>query len=43
MYVTLKVDGERFLVIKHRDLGFIGFPAAFTHCFDFNVFFTNLA
>lgn len=42
MYVTLKVDGQRFLVVKHSHFGVLGFPFLFTGCYDFNVLFDPL-
>ncbi|CAC9524516.1 RNA_guanylyltransferase_-_putative [Leishmania infantum] len=42
MYVTLKVDGQRYLVVKHSHFGVLGFPFAFTGCYDFNVLFDPL-
>ncbi|CAJ1032431.1 Adenylate kinase/AAA domain/mRNA capping enzyme, catalytic domain/mRNA capping enzyme, C-terminal domain containing protein, putative [Leishmania lindenbergi] len=42
MYVTLKVDGERFLIVKHSHFGVLGFPFVFTGCYDFNVLFDPL-
>lgn len=39
MYVTLKVDGERFLVVKHATYGILGFPFTFAGCFDFSHLF----
>nr|AAC27927.1 RNA guanylyltransferase [Crithidia fasciculata] len=42
MYVTLKVDGQRFLVIKHSHFGVLGFPFLFTGCYDFNALFDPL-
>jgi thymidylate kinase len=43
MYVTLKVDGQRFLVVKHAHFGVLGFPFLFTGCYDFNILFDPLA
>ncbi|KAG8348479.1 putative RNA guanylyltransferase [Trypanosoma vivax] len=42
MSVTLKADGERMLLVKHRKYGFIGFPAAFTHCYVLNGLFEGV-
>lgn len=42
MYVTPKVDGERYLVAKHKQWGFVGFPFHFKCCFDFNRLFLGL-
>nr|CCC95969.1 unnamed protein product [Trypanosoma congolense IL3000] len=42
MHVTLKVDGHRLLLVKHTKYGYIGFPSAFTHCYDFNDLFQGV-
>ncbi|ORC88355.1 putative RNA guanylyltransferase [Trypanosoma theileri] len=41
-HVTLKADGVRFLVVKHKKYGYIGFPSAFTHCYDLNEMFQGV-
>ncbi|EAN94112.1 RNA capping enzyme, cytoplasmic [Trypanosoma cruzi] len=41
-HVTLKADGQRYLLVKHKRYGYIGFPAAFTHCYDFNKLFDGV-
>lgn len=41
-HVTLKADGERYLLAKHKSYGYIGFPQAFTHCYDLNELFQGL-
>ncbi|CCW70622.1 unnamed protein product [Phytomonas sp. Hart1] len=41
MNVTLKVDGQRFLVVRHREYGFLGFPFIFNFCLDFNSLFAK--
>lgn len=35
-FVTLKADGERYLLVKHKKKGFLAFPSNFTHCFSVN-------
>ncbi|CBH18513.1 RNA guanylyltransferase [Trypanosoma brucei gambiense DAL972] len=42
MHVTLKADGLRFLVMKHKTRGYIGFPSAFTHCYELNDLFEGV-
>lgn len=41
-YVTLKADGVRFLIGKHRKFGWVGFPFLFQSCYDMNGFFAEL-
>ncbi|RNF11509.1 RNA guanylyltransferase [Trypanosoma rangeli] len=41
-HVTLKADGQRYLFVKHKCYGYIGFPAAFTHCYDVNKLFEGV-
>lgn len=41
-YVTLKVDGERFLLLKHREKGYFVFPFKFTHCFSVDEYLKNI-
>ncbi|RNF02574.1 RNA guanylyltransferase [Trypanosoma conorhini] len=41
-HVTLKADGQRYLFVKHKRYGYIGFPAAFTHCYDVNKLFEGV-
>ncbi|KEG10974.1 putative RNA guanylyltransferase [Trypanosoma grayi] len=41
-HVTLKADGERYLLVKHKEHGYIGFPAVFTHCYDMNGLFEGV-
>ncbi|CCW62792.1 unnamed protein product [Phytomonas sp. EM1] len=42
MNVTLKVDGQRYLVARHREYGFVGFPFIFNCCYNFNNLFVGL-
>lgn len=32
-FVTLKADGDRYLLVKHRVKGYYAFPFKFSHCF----------
>ncbi|ESL06097.1 RNA guanylyltransferase [Trypanosoma rangeli SC58] len=41
-HVTLKANGQRYLFVKHKCYGYIGFPAAFTHCYDVNNLFEGV-
>lgn len=41
-FVTLKADGERYVLIKHSSKGFFAFPSKFTHCFHVTEFLKNV-
>eukprot|EP00331_Platyophrya_macrostoma_P028276 CAMPEP_0176438266 /NCGR_PEP_ID=MMETSP0127-20121128/19171_1 /TAXON_ID=938130 /ORGANISM="Platyophrya macrostoma, Strain WH" /LENGTH=770 /DNA_ID=CAMNT_0017822163 /DNA_START=156 /DNA_END=2468 /DNA_ORIENTATION=- len=35
-FVTLKADGQRLIVVKHKTLGVVGLPQKFTSAYDLN-------
>lgn len=41
-WVTLKADGQRLILVKHRSLGLFGFPFAFTACYNFSDYLSEV-
>ena len=40
-FATLKADGKRLLLVKHKERGMIGFPQSFQCAYDLNLMFVN--
>lgn len=41
-FVTEKIDGERYLLLKHQKKGFFAFAFKFTHCFSVDKYFSGM-
>lgn len=41
-YVTEKIDGQRYLLLKHTKKGFFAFEHKFTHCFSVDKHFNGI-
>jgi adenylate kinase family enzyme len=42
-FATLKADGKRLLLVKHRDKGIFGFPQSFQCVYDLGLMFANFS